>query len=225
MGIAMLTLTKPGKQVCPECSPTRKNKRDRCLSVTREGNGFLYFCHHCGLKGATDAARQTPAMDRRAGIDPALAEKFGISTTKDGDGFWLTVPYLERGEVVNHKYRLTSEKRHRMDGGAPLLLWNADCLTHPEVLAGAPVVITEGEWDALAAMTAGLKHVVSVPNGAPTNVTDRPEEAKRYDWVWRHLDALNKVKTFIIATDGDGRRAQPSKGFDRACSVPIAAGS
>jgi hypothetical protein len=35
--------TKPGKQVCPACSPTRKNKRDRCLSVTREGNGFLFF--------------------------------------------------------------------------------------------------------------------------------------------------------------------------------------
>ncbi len=143
-------------------------------------------------------------------IDPALAEKFGIISTKDGDGFWLTVPYTERGEVVNHKYRLTSEKRHKMDAGAPLLLWNADCLTHPDVLAGAPVVITEGEWDALAAMTAGIPHVVSVPNGAPASATHRPEEAKRYEWVWRHLDALNKVKTFILATDNDdaGRNLQ-----------------
>jgi twinkle protein len=141
-------------------------------------------------------------LDAR-GIDPALAEKMGLTTTRDGDGFWLTVPYLERGEPVNHKYRLTAEKRHRMDAGAPLGLWNADCLSHPEVLAGAPVVITEGEWDALAAMTAGLRHVVSVPNGAPAQRTDEPEKAKRYQFVWRHLAALDKVKTFVLATDGD----------------------
>ena len=89
------------------------------------------------------------------GIDPALAEKFGIETTRDDNGYWLTVPYLENGEVINHKWRQTSEKRHRMDAGAPLLLWNVDCLNDPEVMNGAPVVITEGEWDALAALAAG----------------------------------------------------------------------
>lgn len=137
------------------------------------------------------------------GIDPAIAEKFGLETVQDREGYWLTVPYLEAGEIINRKWRLTSEKRHRMDQGAPLLLWNADALSHPEVLAGAPVIITEGEWDALAAMTAGLCHVVSVPNGAPASVTVEPENAKRYDWVYRHLEALNKVKMFIIAADGD----------------------
>ena len=137
------------------------------------------------------------------GIDPTLAEKMGLTSTRDGDGFWITVPYSERGEVVNHKYRMISEKRHRMDSGAPLLLWNVDCLTHPEVLAGASVIITEGEWDALAAMTAGLKHVVSVPNGAPAQRTAEPESAKRYEFIWRHLKELDQVRTFILATDND----------------------
>ncbi len=137
------------------------------------------------------------------GISAELAEKFGLTTTRDGSGFWLTVPYIENGKVVNHKYRMTSEKRHRMDEGSPLTLWNVDVLSSPEVLSGAPVIITEGEWDALAAIQSGLHYVVSVTNGAPASRTAEPENAKRYEWVYRHLDALDKVSTFILATDGD----------------------
>lgn len=138
------------------------------------------------------------------GIDPALAEKFGLETVvKDGKA-WLAVPYLERGEPINHKYRLTSEKAHQMDPGAPLALWNADCLNDPKVQSGqAPVVITEGEWDALAALTAGFQYVVSVPNGAPATQTADLNTAKRYEWVDRHAEALAKVGTFIIAADAD----------------------
>lgn len=138
------------------------------------------------------------------GLDPALAEALGLETKKDGGSFWLTVPYLENGEVVNHKWRATSEKRHRMDEGAPLLLWNADCLKDPKVQSGlAPVIITEGEWDGIAAIQSGFPFTVSVPNGAPAKLTDEPESAKRYEWVWRHIDDLNKVRTFILATDKD----------------------
>jgi hypothetical protein len=83
------------------------------------------------------------------GLDVDLAEKLGIETTRDGTGYWLTVPYSHGGEVVNHKYRQTTEKRHRMDSGAPLSLWNADCLKEAE---GGTLIIAEGEWDAMAAI-------------------------------------------------------------------------
>lgn len=138
------------------------------------------------------------------GIDPQLAEKFGLETVVRDGKAWLAVPYLDRGEVINHKYRLTSEKDHRMDSGAPLSLWNADILNDPKVQSGqAPVLITEGEWDALAALTAGCQYVVSVPNGAPATQTADLGSAKRYEWVDRHAEALSKVSQFIIAADAD----------------------
>lgn len=138
------------------------------------------------------------------GIDPELAEAFGLKTVKREGKNWLVVPYTQGGEPINHKYRLTSEKDHRMDSGAPLALWNADALAAREVTSGqAPVVITEGEWDALAAIQAGHKFTVSVPNGAPSSETADLDSAKRYDWVDRHADDLAKVQRFILATDED----------------------
>ncbi len=138
------------------------------------------------------------------GLDPELAEKFGLVTVQRDGKNWLSLPYIEAGETINHKYRLTSQKDHRMDTGAPLALWNADCLNDPKVTSGqTPVVITEGEWDALAAIQSGFPFTVSVPNGAPSSETENLDTAKRYDWVDRHAKALAGAKEFIIASDDD----------------------
>jgi twinkle protein len=137
------------------------------------------------------------------GIDPELAERFGMFTKSDGSGNWLAVPYIERGQTVNHKYRLTADKRHRMDPDAPLTLWNHDALLEPEVVAGAAVVITEGEWDALVAIQCGFRFAVSVPNGAPQMQSDNPFEERRYQWFQRSKTLLDEVRTFILAVDGD----------------------
>jgi twinkle protein len=134
------------------------------------------------------------------GISSLLAEKLGLFTKPDGGSNWLVIPYLERDRIVNHKYRMTSEKRHRMDAEAPLTLWNHDVLIEA---SEKPLIITEGEWDAMSAMTAGFERVVSVPNGAPQSPTEAPEEARRYQFLWRSRDLLDKVKSFILATDGD----------------------
>lgn len=138
------------------------------------------------------------------GLDPSLAEMFGLESVMRDGKCWLSVPYVHAGETINHKYRLTSEKDHRMDLGAPLALWNADCLTDPKVRNGqVPVVITEGEWDAMAAIQAGSPYTVSVPAGAPAKPTPDLDEAKRYEWVDRHANELREVKEFIIAADDD----------------------
>lgn len=138
------------------------------------------------------------------GIDPKLAEKFGLETVQREGKAWLAMPYREGGETINHKYRRTGEKDFRMETGKPLLLYNADILNDPKVRSGqAPVVITEGEMDAIAVEQAGHPYVVSVPGGAPSKATDDLDNAKRYEWVDRHADQLAKVKQFVIAADDD----------------------
>jgi twinkle protein len=143
------------------------------------------------------------------GIDAGLAEKFGLTSTRDADGkFWLTVPYAEDGKVLNHKHRKTMEKRHRMDTGAPLLLWNHDVLLSEPVRTGqAPVVITEGEWDALSAIQSGFPYTVSVPNGGPNDPhrgeISEENDAERYRFLWRAKANLDQVSSFILAVDSD----------------------
>lgn len=127
-------------------------------------------------------------------IDPVLAEKFGLDTVERDGAKWLSVPYFERGKVINHKYRLTSKKDHRMDTGAPLCLWNHDVLLEPSVQDGSqPVVITEGEWDALTVIQSGHPHCLSVPNGAGNNL----------EYLDRSKDLLARVGQFILAVDND----------------------
>lgn len=156
------------------------------IATTAGGPGFIHPKHEEWLESR--------------GIDPTLARALGINTKNEGGANWIALPYVERGRVVNHKYRMASEKRHRMDDGAPLTLWNHDVLLEDTT---KPLVITEGEWDALAAIQSGFSRCVSVPNGAPQQRTDNPLEAKRYEFLWRSRELLERVQQVIIATDGD----------------------
>jgi twinkle protein len=126
------------------------------------------------------------------GISVELARKFGLKTVQRQGKAWLAVPYVERGLTVNHKYRLISEKRHEMDKGGRLILWNHDCLLEP---SDKPVVICEGEWDALVALSLGWR-AVSVPNGASGADGE-------LSYLWEARDPLNRIKAFILATDND----------------------
>ena len=137
------------------------------------------------------------------GIQSDTAEALEVSTISDNQGNWLCFPYRLDGELVNRKYRLTSEKRHRMDKGGRLCLWNAECLRSPQVVDhGAAVIITEGEFDAMIAIQCGNAATVSVPNGGSSAGGD-PFTGTAYSYLWESKAALEQVKVFILATDGD----------------------
>lgn len=163
---------------------------------TMDGSGFATTAG--SAEGRAIHPKHIAWIEAR-GISADLAAKLGLETVDRNGAKWLAVPYLEWGKPVNHKYRLTSEKRHMMDTDAPLTLWNHDCLLEE---SDQPLVICEGEWDAMVAVQLGWR-AVSVPNGAPSVESDDPANAKRYDFLWRARDQLNRLGRIILATDDD----------------------
>lgn len=142
------------------------------------------------------------------GISAELAMKFGlyseVRSFEEEGGEWvqaqaIAIPYVERGRIVNHKYRRTSRKQHCIDKGGILTLWNHDCLLER---SDKSVVVTEGEWDAMIADSLGWR-AVSVPNGTPERPSDDVANDRRYDYLWRCQTVLNEIKHFIIAVDND----------------------
>ena len=138
------------------------------------------------------------------GLRSATAEALDVRTVSEDSGHWLAFPYRLDGALVNRKFRLTSDKRHRMDKGGRLCLWNAEALRLPRVIDGtASVVVTEGEFDAMAAIQCGYSASVSVPNGAPAAAVDDPANSNRYAFLYETQSDLERVKSFVLATDAD----------------------
>lgn len=134
----------------------------------------------------------------KRGIDVELAAKFGLFS----DGQWLVFPYVAGDKVVNHKFRtLGEEKRFRQDANAVKTFFNANAITDPS-LADQPLIVTEGEFDALAAIQCGFARTVSVPDGAPAERIEG--ESAKYSYLAENRGALGLVGEFILAVDGDG---------------------
>ena len=131
-------------------------------------------------------------MARSARIRPGTGGKLGLATVERGGKNWLAVPYVDGEDTINHKYRLTSEKDHRMDEGAPLALWNVNTMRDPKVRDGqAPLVITEGNGcDGSHPERVAIHGQRSERRAERGN--QRLDGAKRYDWIDRHADDLRK---------------------------------
>jgi twinkle protein len=214
--------------ICPSCSTSRKPPHQglKTLSVKVEGSKAIYLCHHCGIEGVvqmdgavdrgsftpTPAARisraLTPSAERflRARkIDLKVAVDYGVVVDdrwiRDiGETSCLCFPYIHDGVTYAWKFRALADKGFACEG-APVTFFGIGHVT-----SGADLVIAEGELDALALATAGIKNAVSVPNGAVMKVTAGridPKEDGKFKFVWHATDLIRKAKRVLIATDGD----------------------
>src|SRR5437588_10173151 len=62
------------KLTCPQCSHTRRDRTDPCLSLTIDGDGAVWNCHHChwvgGIKQSGNAA---PFRKKHCAVRPQRA--------------------------------------------------------------------------------------------------------------------------------------------------------
>lgn len=151
-------------------------------------------------------------------ISAETAARFEIHTAMsrqneivpDAKGRIIAFPFFERGKVVAAKYRTLDKKFWQRPGGKRTF-WNADALDDPALLSGhMPLIITEGEIDALSAIDCGFPLTVSVPDGAPTPPNAEAEtkatsdDAKgKFEFIWNNRERLSHIKRFVLAVDSD----------------------
>jgi twinkle protein len=221
---------KGGRMVCPYCSPERKKSRAKDMKVSMTPDGaIVYHCHHCSAHGSTQPKKLTLVKERtvpqairveqsnlghdhyqyllQRGISPPTADsmklfaanKFFAKLDRNSDA--IGFPYYREGKLVAVKYRSFPEKAFTQDAGGAHDFFGLDLLEK-----GKPIIIVEGEIDCLTLMEAGINNVVSVPSGAPIKVADgrvKPEEDKRFSYVWNAEEFLVAAPYVILATDQD----------------------
>ena len=83
------------KTTCPECSHTRRNKTDRCLSVTIESDdGVVWNCHHCGWSGGI--AGRAFKSDR---------ERVNFSKAQEPKSVYTAIPALPTTGLTDNIYQ------------------------------------------------------------------------------------------------------------------------
>ena len=213
---------------CPFCSSDRRKSNSKDMTLSRKDDGaVVYFCHHCDAQGVVQAKRriQLAAVPqpkivsntlkdhhydwlKQRGISRETADKAKLfsadkwfarlNKTADCIGF----PYYRDGALVAAKYRSFPEKDFTQDSGGAHDFFGID-----NVDTTKPLIIVEGEIDALTLMEAGIVNAVSVPSGAPIKVADGkvlPSEDKKFAYVWNAREVIEAVPYVVLATDQDG---------------------
>lgn len=208
-----------GYTTCPKCSPSRKKKHIKCLSANL--SKLVWHCAHCGWAGSLKTGEwetgrkqyvrpDRPLNEREGPLETLSRERCIPESLLRSEGIvcvsaympqveemvpCLVFPYVKQGELVNLKYRAIDQKAFRQVSGAEKVLYRQDQI-QTEL-----VIITEGEWDALACVAAGFDSVVSVPDGAPAPT------AKNYTAKFTYLDQdpdpFADVQRIVLAVDAD----------------------
>lgn len=213
LGIDLKRVTTSGKTLCPKCSHDRKKKTDPCLSVDIVTGA--YNCHNCDWKGYVmdrqdyeKVVYAVPTFNNRTNLPKSIVDWFfkrGISQQTlidfkvtygkewmpqtNKEEVVIQFNYFRAGELVNIKFRDTA-KNFKLVKNAELILYNLDSIADQ-----TEIVICEGEIDAMAWHEAGIKNVVSVPNGA-----SKSQKLEYLDNCYPYFQNATKI---YLSTDND----------------------
>lgn len=148
------------------------------------------------------APQHLKLLEARA-LDAELLVRLGVASSSKIDGDCIAIPFLEHGLQVNTKYRtISGAKDFRQDKGGRKVFWNVDVIADAS-LKDAPLIITEGEFDAMSAIQCGFVRTVSVPDGGPPIEIGGNADSAKYSFLDNAPQALRDVREIILATDGD----------------------
>ena len=204
------------QMTCPECSPTRKKKTDKCFTFNlNKGAGR---CNHCGIV----LVENKPFEPKHTQIEFKRPKKVELSKytekylnyfktrlisektlleLKVGEAIeWMPkaraeIPiiqfnYFRNGELINIKSR-GKDKDFKLFKDAELIFYNLDASIDNE-----NIIIVEGEMDVLALYECGFKNVISVPNGAGLGNIN-------LEYLDNCIDSFSDNTKFILALDND----------------------
>ncbi len=199
---------------CPNCNDLRSDKRDKSLLINHnEGYGKCFYCEALTFKESeytknenkyTEVSqewqnytnlsdklvkwvRDDRGIRQETLIHFRITEESKYQPAKQKEVNNIVFNYFEGNKIVNKKYRSPQKDFTQVTGGKPIL-YNLNSIIGEE-----EAYIVEGEFDVLSMYEAGIKNVVSLPNGANDN-----------DDYWiNSQEYLKHIKKFIIGTDND----------------------
>jgi len=203
--------------ICPLCSHTRKpeNKKAKCASYDWERG--LGTCHNCDTsfqlhtyqrKGASEKVYARPQVEfnpvgtkveqwfEQRGITKQTltdlrvgeGQEFMPQTGKSENTIQFN--YYMGDQLINIKYR-DGRKHFKLYKGAEKVFYNINSIVGYDAC-----VIVEGEMDVLAMHEAGIKNVISVPNGATLN-------SNNLDYLDNCIDYFDDKEKVVLAVDAD----------------------
>ncbi|XXG74570.1 hypothetical protein AAC387_Pa07g3258 [Persea americana] len=225
------------RMLCPQCGGGESRERSFSIFIREDGELAMWSCFRakCGWRGhmrasvdgkgyssleksskgkklhrviTEESLELQPLCDEliayfaeRMISGETLRRNAVMQRTCFGDQIFIAFTYRRNGQLISCKYRGIN-KRFWQEKDTEKILYGVD-----DIKQASDIIIVEGEMDKLSMEEAGYFNCVSVPDGAPSKVSNKelPAEGEdtKYQYLWNCKEYVEKASRIILATDAD----------------------